>query len=253
MSLACRPHRAAVVAEGAAARPGRWGLGLAVGLAMVAGAGVVALGQAPGGPLQRAVAPPVPNWTVHLAATDVVRWDVSLEAAAGQRFPLPLDPPGAGPDDEVPGAAAAPTPCGLPALADEVLRRLNELRRQGQSCGRQGRFGPAPELAWNERLEQAATMHAADMAARERFAHDGSDGRTMIHRVERVGYRWRALAENIAAGQPSVPEVLQAFVQSDGHCANLMNPTLRHVALACMRNDGSRYPTWWTMNLAAPR
>lgn len=231
-----------------------------LGAALLAGAVFATWGLRPALP---SAAMSAPAWTIHLAATDLVRWDPSREATAANRFPLPSEPTGAGqpagPDDGLPGdaepgrAVGAAAQCGLPAFADELLRRVNEMRRQGHTCGRQGRYGPAPELAWNERLEAAASMHAFDMARREQFSHDDSAGRTMVQRVELTGYRWRALAENIAAGQSTVPEVVQAFVQSEGHCANLMNPQLRHVALACVRNPDSRFPTWWTMNLAAPR
>jgi uncharacterized protein YkwD len=40
---------------------------------------------------------------------------------------------------------------------------------------------------------------------------------------------------------------------SDGHCANLLHPQMREVALACDRATTARYASYWTLNLGASR
>jgi uncharacterized protein YkwD len=77
-------------------------------------------------------------------------------------------------------------------------------------------------LRANARLQAAAQAHAADMAARNYFNHVAPDGRAPAARISASGYEWRAVAENIAAGQATPEEVVAGWLGSEGHCRNLM-------------------------------
>lgn len=156
-------------------------------------------------------------------------------------------------DENAPPPLDASATCALPDFAASALARLNQARAQGADCGSEGRFGAAPALAWNGRLAAAAAAHSADMAARDYFAHVSPDGATLAERVDAQGYAWSALAENIAAGQRSIDEVVSGWIDSDGHCANVMNPALRDVGMACVRSDSARYPTYWTLDFGRAR
>jgi uncharacterized protein YkwD len=134
-----------------------------------------------------------------------------------------------------------------------VLARVNALRAAGAQCGSAGSFGPAGALAWQGQLDQAATGHSQDMATQDYFSHTSLDGRTMTERVEAAGYAWRNLGENIAAGYASVDAVVDGWIASDGHCANLMNPAFTEFAVACVDGAATRYGRYWTMDLARPR
>ena len=61
------------------------------------------------------------------------------------------------------------------------------------------------------------------MAELEFFSHAGPDGAEIGERVNNRNYRWSAVGENIAAGQNSVDEVVDAWLSSPGHCANIMS------------------------------
>lgn len=162
-------------------------------------------------------------------------------------------------DPEVPEATAQAATagtaagCGLPDFQAEAMRLLNARRAAGASCGARGRFAAAPALRWNSPLTAAAYRHSSDMARRDFFSHTGSDGSTLGSRVTAAGYAWSGVAENIAAGQRSVRSVVDGWMASPGHCANIMSATYRDVGLACVRNAGSRYGTYWTLDLARPR
>lgn len=144
--------------------------------------------------------------------------------------------------------------CGLPDFESAVMARVNQWRASGANCGSEGSFGPAPALAWNDLLTQAALGHSQDMVAHNFFDHTGSDGSTLGTRVTAVGYGWASLGENIAAGQTSVNQVVDGWIASPGHCANLMNPNFVHVGVACVQgNANTTYPTYWTMDLGQPR
>jgi len=143
--------------------------------------------------------------------------------------------------------------CNLPDFAASALARVNQWRASGADCGSAGQFAPAPALAWNDKLTQAALGHSQDMVAHNFFSHTGSSGSTMGQRITAAGYTWGAAGENIAAGQTSVNSVVDGWIASPGHCANIMNPAYVHFGLACVAGTSANtYPTYWTMDLAKP-
>lgn len=144
--------------------------------------------------------------------------------------------------------------CASSQLASRALARINELRAMGGSCRSRGQFAPAPALAWNPLLAQAAGAHSRDMSVRNYFAHVGTDGRAANQRVQAAGYTWRGLGENIAAGQADLGEVLEGWMHSDTHCAQLLNPRYTEAALACVPGrPGNAYRSYWTLELARSR
>lgn len=132
------------------------------------------------------------------------------------------------------------------------MNRINQIRATARTCGSLT-YAAAPPLKWNDKLFSAAAGHSADMAAKNYFSHTSLDGRTFSQRITNAGYDWRAAGENIAAGQTTVDQVMTAWVNSPGHCANLMSQNFTEVGVACVRNDASSYRYYWTMDLAQPR
>ena len=105
----------------------------------------------------------------------------------------------------------------------EILDAVNAARAVPRNCGDRA-FGAAAPVAWNAALAAAALAHSRDMAARRHFGHQGSDGSMVASRATRAGYSWRLVGENIAAGQTSAAEAVAGWIESPGHCVNLMNP-----------------------------
>jgi uncharacterized protein YkwD len=81
------------------------------------------------------------------------------------------------------------------------------------------------------RLDSAAQQHAQDMLARGYFAHASPEGRTIRQRAEAAGYRWHAVGENIAEGQLSVDQVVQAWMTSPEHRRNILDRDFLHMGL----------------------
>ncbi|RZL35390.1 MAG: CAP domain-containing protein, partial [Rubrivivax sp.] len=103
-------------------------------------------------------------------------------------------------------------------------------------------------------LTQAAVAHSDDMVAKNFFDHVGSNGSTLGTRVTAAGYTWSSVGENIAAGQTSVAEVVDGWMKSEGHCANLMNAGFRDIGVACVAGGASNtYRTYWTQDFGTPR
>lgn len=142
--------------------------------------------------------------------------------------------------------------CLLGEEQARMLQLVNEARSQPRQCGDLSYPAVAP-LAWSCLLEQAALGHSQDMGDANFFSHIGSDGLGPDARVERVGYAWQALAENISAGYESVEATIQGWLDSPAHCANLMNGTLTEMGLAYHRPTGADYSIYWTQKLARPR
>ena len=141
--------------------------------------------------------------------------------------------------------------CGLGRTNDfrtEILYRVNDLRATGAVCGSTIYRATGP-LNWNNLLLQAASDHSNDMASNNLFSHVSADGRSLPTRYAEAGYGFSAAGENIAAGQSTVEEVIRSWINSPGHCKNLMNPLYEDIAVACKRNDTSTYGLYWTMNL----
>lgn len=139
-----------------------------------------------------------------------------------------------------------------PAIAAEVLRRVNEARARPRRCGDRA-FDPAPPLRLDATLTRAAASHAQDMARRSYLEHRAPDGSTPGDRATRAGYRWQAVGENIASGVFTAREAVEGWLDSPGHCANLMQPHFTEMGLAFAVNADSEAGIYWAQTLARPR
>ena len=155
-------------------------------------------------------------------------------------------------DDLTPSPVPTSTgPATTPAGAGgEVFALVNEARARPRNCGGES-FAAASPLRWNDRLARAALAHSEDMAAKNYFSHVAPDGTDMTNRVAVQGYRFSALGENIAAGQRTAAEVVQGWLESPGHCANIMNGAFREIGVG--RAEGGSYKIYWTQNFGSPR
>ncbi|TWO65028.1 CAP domain-containing protein [Caenimonas sedimenti] len=141
------------------------------------------------------------------------------------------------------------TPCEVPGLREAILQQVNAVRARGSNCGGQV-YGAARAVAWNDQLVSAASGHSRDMADRNYFDHRSLSGTEPAHRVDAVGYKWRGVAENIAAGQFDAHSVMRGWLNSPGHCSNIMDPKFTEIGVACAARAGTVYGGYWTMVLA---
>lgn len=127
----------------------------------------------------------------------------------------------------------------------DMLAYVNALRTKGCKCN--GVQMPiVPALKWNTLLEAAALRHAKDMSATNTFSHTGSDGSTMSGRITATGYKWMALAENIASGYPNLLGVINGWVSSAGHCKNMMSANFTELGAA-------KVGTYWVQDFGKPQ
>ena len=138
------------------------------------------------------------------------------------------------------------------SFAEEATHLTNLARAAGQQCGSQA-YDAVAGLTWNEQLAKAAYAHSQDMATHNYFDHTNRDGENPGVRIARAGYSAQTWGENIAAGYGSVEAVIAGWIDSPGHCANIMNGRFTEFAVAVAENSGTTYGSYWTMVLAAPR
>lgn len=150
--------------------------------------------------------------------------------------------------------AEAPVACSsMPTqIETRALVLINAARAEARFCGEQY-FPAAPALRWNTLLYEAAHAHSEDMAGHNFFSHTGSSGSAAGQRISSTGYSWSAVAENIAAGQIDVRSAIDGWIDSPGHCQNLMNTDYRDVAVACVEDAGSDFARYWTQTFGNAR
>lgn len=130
---------------------------------------------------------------------------------------------------------------GYGAFEAEVFRLTNEFRVQN---------GRDP-LKIDARLNESAEAHSQNMADLNFFSHTGRDGSRAGDRMEDAGYDWRGWGENIAAGQKTPEQVVQAWINSSGHRANMLNSNWEEIGVGYVKDtDGSGYGHYWTQNFA---
>jgi uncharacterized protein YkwD len=144
----------------------------------------------------------------------------------------------------------AATTCGIADFQQQFLNKVNAARANTRMCGTT-LYNAAPPLVWNSKLFSAAAGHSTDMAVQNYFSHTSLDGRTVGQRITNAGYIWSTYGENIAVGQPTIDSVMSAWLTSEGHCANIMQPRVVDLAVACVKNAAGR--NYWTMDLARQR
>ncbi len=159
------------------------------------------------------------------------------------------DDSSSGSDDS---ASDDPTLACLPEWGQEMLDSINQYRSQARQCGDD--FMPAVEpLTWQCQLTTSSQAHADDMAINNFFSHTGSDGLSMRNRIDATGYQWSRIGENIAAGYANVSSAMQGWINSPGHCSNIMNADFTEVGVALTRTTTADYPTYWVQNFGRPR
>ena len=127
----------------------------------------------------------------------------------------------------------------------KLLELVNEARSDGCNCG-EDYYEPVDSVKWNNKLEEAAQKHSKDMKKRGKLAHTGSNGSSAGERIDETGYNWNTYGENIANGYSTEEAVIQGWLDSPGHCSNIMKAGVTEMGTA-------RSGEYWTQVLAAPQ
>lgn len=134
----------------------------------------------------------------------------------------------------------------------QVLKLVNAARAEGRACGN-AYYKAVRPLYWNAELGAAALAHSRDMAEHNNFGHEGSNGSTVARRASDAGYPWRSIGENVATGRAKPEQVVEGWLASPAHCANIMNGSFADMGAAYAVNPKSDTVIYWTQVFGTPR
>ena len=139
------------------------------------------------------------------------------------------------------------------SIDSRVLALVNRARHQGRRCGDRS-FGPVKSLKLNATLSRVALAHSVEMARLSNLSHQGEDGSSPAERAHSEGYHTHAVVgENIASGVTTAEEVVRGWLESPGHCENIMDPRFVDMGVGYAVNPASQSEIYWTQLLAARR
>ena len=135
----------------------------------------------------------------------------------------------------------APQPAPVPPIDCELLDAINDVRVLNQ----------LPPLVMDIRLYLAAKKHGLDMGERNYFSHVSPTGSTPAERVSNEGYKWRSVAENIAAGYQTVEDVVNGWINSDGHFRNIKCTQCTRTGIAKVVVPNSQWTNYYVQVFAS--
>ncbi|NIW46693.1 MAG: hypothetical protein GWN30_18645 [Gammaproteobacteria bacterium] len=107
-------------------------------------------------------------------------------------------------------------------------------------------------LTEQAQLTQAARLHSEDMACNKFFSHDSPTSGNVDTRVTDQGYQYSAIGENIAGGYDTPSSVVEGWMDSTGHRANILNGSFTQIGVGYVILEGSQLGVYWTLLIGAP-
>lgn len=133
----------------------------------------------------------------------------------------------------------------LQNFVNQVVQLTNNFRAQNGLSA----------LTLNSKLTSIAQAHSQEMALQDYFAHEGQNNSEPWDRMTAAGYKWSIAEENIAAGQQTPAEVVQAWINSPEHRANMLNANIKDIGVGYyfLANDTGNvnYHSYWTQDFGA--
>lgn len=136
--------------------------------------------------------------------------------------------------DNIPQGNASAIAGSVEAKENEVLRLVNQER---------AKHG-LKSLTMSTKLIDLAEMKSKDMAEKHYFDHTSPTYGTPFQMLQKYGVSYRAAGENIAAGQRTAEEVMNAWMNSSGHRANILNGSYTEIGVGYYA--GGSYGKYWT-------
>lgn len=110
-------------------------------------------------------------------------------------------------------------------------------------------YGLSP-LKENAELDKVATIKSEDMANLNYFSHTSPTYGSPFEMLKDFGINYTAAGENIAMGQPTPESVMDAWMNSEGHRANILNSNYTHIGVGIAKNSRGQYI--WTQTFLRP-
>jgi len=120
------------------------------------------------------------------------------------------------------------------ALEDEVIKLVNaERAKNGLGA-----------LKANWQLSRVARYKSQDMVNKGYFSHTSPTYGSPFNMMESFGLKFSAAGENIAYGQRTPQEVMNAWMNSPGHRSNILNPSYTEIGVGLAKTKNG--VSYWT-------
>lgn len=132
-----------------------------------------------------------------------------------------------------PSSSAAPSQVssGYAAFQNEVVTLVNQQRAaHGLSA-----------LSINTQLTKTATLKSEDMAKLNYFDHTSPTYGSPFEMMQQFGISYRTAGENIAMGQTSPEQVMNGWMNSEGHRKNILNASFTQIGVGVAKNANGQY------------
>ncbi len=106
-------------------------------------------------------------------------------------------------------------------------------------------------LRLETRLNAAAQQHSVEQGLLGDIYHVAPDGTGPGDRIKATGYSFSTWGENVAGGQRSAEAVMEDWMNSPGHCRNILRPSFTEMGVGYAETNSS-YRVWWTQAFARP-
>lgn len=133
------------------------------------------------------------------------------------------------------GATTVPNGCYCADFEAEVVRLVN-LERAAAGAG---------PVTMNSSLRSSAAVRALEII--KKFSHERPNGTRWVTCIK---LKYVCAGENLAAGQRTPASVVNAWMGSDGHRKNLLNPKFTDIGVACYHDPGASHKYYWVQIFA---
>ncbi len=111
------------------------------------------------------------------------------------------------------------------SYAEQVVKLVNEERAKAG----------LPALTMNADITTAANVRAKEI--RQQFSHTRPDGSSFSTALKEQGVSFRGSGENIAWGQKTPEQVMNGWMNSDGHRANILNKNFKNIGVGYYQDE----------------
>lgn len=132
---------------------------------------------------------------------------------------------------ELVGSAPVPKPAGVAPVVNDVLALNSEEMAVLDGVNAIREAESLSELVDVSELNEAAQLHAEDMATKGYFAHNSPQGIQYTEWAQIAGYRYSYYGENLAEGFTSGDDIVTAWENSPDHFANIVNANYTETGL----------------------
>lgn len=135
-----------------------------------------------------------------------------------------------------PASSAPASSSGYSAFQSQVVSLVNAERAKN------GRTALAADTA----LMKTATLKSQDMVKNNYFSHTSPTYGSLFALMKKYGISFHAAGENIAMGQTSPSQVMNAWMNSAGHRANILSASYTKIGVGVSQNPSGTY--YWTQH-----